>query len=92
MAGPAAGRLVLFGIDPHKATHTVVAVDELGRQLAQHTVAARTPQHRELIIWARTTADDKDRSGRSRTADTCLGAWSGTCWLPGSGSCGCRPS
>jgi transposase len=61
MAGPAAGRLVLFGIDPHKATHTIVAVDELGRQLAQHTVAARTPQHRELIIWARTTADDRDR-------------------------------
>ena len=37
MAGPAAGRLVLFGIDPHKATHTVVAVDEVGRQLAQDT-------------------------------------------------------
>jgi transposase len=61
MAGPAAGRLVVFGIDPHKATHTVVAVDEVGRQVDQRTVAARTPQHRELITWAHRTADDRDR-------------------------------
>ncbi len=51
MAGPAAGRLAVFGIDPHKATHTVVAVDTLGRQVAQRTVAARTPQHLELVAW-----------------------------------------
>jgi transposase len=61
MAGPAASRFVVFGIDPHKATHTVVAVDELGRQVAQRTVAARTPQHRELLGWAGAVADDRDR-------------------------------
>jgi transposase len=49
----------VFGIDPHKATHTVVAVDTLGRQVAQRTVAARTPQHLELITWARTIADER---------------------------------
>jgi transposase len=92
MAGPAAGRLVVFGIDPHKATHTVVAVDEVGRQVDQRTVAARTPQHRELLGWAHRTADDRDRVWRWRTVGTSLGAWSGICWLPGSGSCGCRPS
>jgi transposase len=59
MASPAPGRLAVFGIDPHKATHTVVAVDALGRQVAQQTVAARTPQHLELITWARTIADDR---------------------------------
>jgi hypothetical protein len=79
----------VFGIDPHKATHTVVAVDALGRQVAQRTVAARTPQHLTLISWARTIADD--RSGRSRTAGTCLVAWSGTCSRLVSGSCACRP-
>lgn len=59
MASPTPGRLAVFGIDPHKATHTVVAVDALGRQVTQRTVAARTPQHRELITWARTIADDR---------------------------------
>lgn len=56
---PHTRRLAVFGIDPHKATHTVVAVDALGRQVTQRTVAARTPQHRELITWARTIADDR---------------------------------
>jgi len=46
---------------PAKATHTVVAVDQVGRQVDQRTVAARTPQHRELLGWARTTAGDGDR-------------------------------
>ena len=59
MASPTAGRLAVFGIDPHKATHTVVAVDAVGRQVAQRTVAARTPQHLELIDWARAIADDR---------------------------------
>jgi transposase len=59
MASPTPGRLAVFGIDPHKATHTVVAVDALGRQVAQRTVAARTPQHLELVAWARTIADER---------------------------------
>jgi transposase len=59
MASPTSGRLAVFGIDPHKATHTVVVVDAVGRQVAQRTVAARTPQHLELIDWARAIADDR---------------------------------
>ena len=31
-----------IGIDPHKQTHSGVAVDGLGGQLAQRTVSART--------------------------------------------------
>jgi transposase len=46
--------MVLLGIDPHKDTHTVVVVDQAGRQLDQITVAARTVGHGELIGWART--------------------------------------
>ena len=45
--------MVLLGVDPHKDTHTVVAVDHTGRQLDQTTVAARTPGHGELLGWAR---------------------------------------
>jgi transposase len=46
--------MVLLGIDPHKDTHTVVAVDQTGRQLDQRTVPARTLGHGELVGWART--------------------------------------
>lgn len=45
--------MVLLGVDPHKDTHTVVAVDHTGRQLDQTTVAARTLGHAELLGWAR---------------------------------------
>ena len=45
--------MVLLGVDPHKDTHTVVAVDHTGRQLDQTTVAARTLGHGELLGWAR---------------------------------------
>ena len=34
--------MVVLGVDPHKDGHTVVAVDQNGRQLAQLTVSART--------------------------------------------------
>jgi transposase len=45
--------MVLLGVDPHKDTHTVVAVDQAGRQLDQTTVAARTLGHAQLLGWAR---------------------------------------
>jgi transposase len=45
--------MVILGVDAHKRSHTVVAVDELGRQLAVKTVAATTPGHLELWEWAK---------------------------------------
>jgi transposase len=45
--------MVLLGIDPHKDTHTVVVVDQAGRQLDQTTVPARTLGHDQLVSWAR---------------------------------------
>jgi transposase len=46
--------MVLLGVDPHKDTHTVVVVDQAGRQLDQTTVPARTVGHGRLVGWART--------------------------------------
>src|SRR3954451_19433484 len=46
--------MVIFGIDAHKRTHTVVAVDEAGRQLATRTFATSTAAHLELLSWAET--------------------------------------
>ena len=45
--------MVVLGIDAHKRTHTVVAVDEAGRQLGvKVTQATSTAAHLELVVWA----------------------------------------
>jgi len=52
--------MVILGIDAHKRTHTVVAIDEVGRQLGTKTTqATTTAAHLELVRWA-------DRFGKDR--------------------------
>lgn len=46
--------MIVVGIDPHKQTHTAVAVDaSTGRVLAELTVKARTQGFERLLEWAR---------------------------------------
>lgn len=46
--------VIVVGIDPHKKSHTAVAIDGAsGRVLAQLTVAATDAGHRRLARWAR---------------------------------------
>lgn len=45
--------MVTFGGDSHKRTHTLVAVDENGRQVGEVTVAATPSGHVEALGWAR---------------------------------------
>jgi transposase len=52
--------MVTLGIDAHKRTHTVVAVDDVGRQLGTRTTTATTTaDHLDLVRWA-------DRFGAER--------------------------
>lgn len=52
--------MITLGIDAHKRTHTVVAVDDVGRQLGCKTTTATTSDdHLEIIRWA-------DRFGAER--------------------------
>ena len=44
--------MVVVGADTHKRSHTCVAVDEVGRKLAEKTVSATGAGHGELIEWA----------------------------------------
>jgi transposase len=45
--------MVTLGIDAHKRTHTVVAVDDAGRQLGVKTTQTTTTQaHLEMVRWA----------------------------------------
>jgi transposase len=43
---------VMIGVDPHKATHMAVAVDEDGAPLADLEVAADRGQTQRLLAWA----------------------------------------
>jgi transposase len=45
--------MVVVGSDVHKRTHTFVAVDEVGRKLAELTVSADHKGHDRAIRWAR---------------------------------------
>ena len=45
--------MLTIGIDPHEQTHSGVAVDPLGVQIAQRTVAARREGFGQLLQWGR---------------------------------------
>ena len=46
--------MIVIGIDPHKRSHTAVAVDRAsGEIVAERTVAARVQGRGELVLWAR---------------------------------------
>jgi transposase len=44
--------MVVIGGDSHKRTHTFVAVDAVGRRLAEKTVAATSEGHLVALAWA----------------------------------------
>jgi transposase len=44
--------MVMLGTDSHKRTHTFVAVDELGRKLADKTVRATSAGNLDALQWA----------------------------------------
>ena len=46
---------VVIGVDAHKRTHTLVAVNHLGHLLGQATVEATDSGHAKALRWAQTT-------------------------------------
>ena len=55
--------VIVLGADVHKATHTFVAVDEVGRKLGEKTVRATTVGHGGALRWARAQFGDELRWG-----------------------------
>ena len=51
--------MVLIGVDPHKATHTAVAVDVTERPIASVTVASDRDQVPRLLRWAEPLGDER---------------------------------
>jgi transposase len=44
--------VIVIGADSHKRTHTMVAVDQVGRWLGERTVRATSDGHLELLRWS----------------------------------------
>ena len=44
--------MVVIGADSHKRTHTVVALDAVGRRLGEKTVPTTSEGHLALVTWA----------------------------------------
>src|SRR3954464_14920425 len=80
--------MVVIGIDPHKSSHTAVAVDETGRKLAQHTVPATPDGLLRLRTWASTLhpqprwAVEDGRGIAGRLVRTLIGHGATVVWVP----------
>lgn len=44
---------VVIGVDAHRRSHTLVAVDPLGRKVAQKCIATNSEAHAEAVRWVR---------------------------------------
>ena len=61
--------MVMIGTDSHKRTHTVVAVDEVGRRLGTKTVRANGDGHLALVDWSAQFAGRDDAGVRFALED-----------------------
>jgi transposase len=52
--------VVVVGVDAHKKTHTLVAVDGNGRKLGEKTVEATDAGHAKALRWALLKFGDED--------------------------------
>ena len=80
--------MVVIGIDPHKYTHTAVAVDEVGRRLGRLTVDANEAGTQRLWAWAgrfgpqRRWAVEDGRALAGRLVRVLVGAGAVVVWVP----------
>ena len=76
--------MTVIGIDAHKRTHTLVAIDSGGRKLAQKTISATSAGHAQAIQWA-TTRFGTDLTWALRTIAQSPACSSVTCSQGGRG-------
>ncbi len=78
--------MVIVGVDAHKKSHTMVAIDEQGRRLGERTVPATTAGHHVAFRWVRKTFEGDVRWAVEDVRALTIG-WSVTSSMPDTKSC-----
>jgi len=82
---------VMIGVDPHKASHTAVAISAAEEPLGELRIRACAAQAERLLAWAaawpKRTWAVEGAGGLGH-----LLAWPSSCWPRVSGCWMCRPS
>jgi hypothetical protein len=73
---------VMIGVDPHKATHTAVAISAAEEPLGELRVRACAAQAERLLAWA---AAWPQRTWAIEGPAGWATCWPGRCWRPVSG-------
>ena len=89
--------MVVIGVDPHKHTHTAVAVDQVGRKLGQTTVASDEAGLLRLWTWAERFGEcrwavEDGRGVAGRLVRTLVGMGAAVVWVPPRLMAQCRAS
>jgi transposase len=90
--------MVVIGIDPHKRSHTAVAVDEAGRKLGQLTIKSDAEGFWRVWTWAATLgtarrwAVEDGRRVAGRLVGTLIGQGAAVVWVPPKLMAQCRAS
>ena len=83
--------MVLLRIDPHKDTHTAVAVDQAGRQLGPADRRRPAPSGTPSCSAGHAAAGPSERHCAVQDCRHVTRRLDATCWPPGSRWCGWRP-
>jgi hypothetical protein len=80
---------VMIGVDPHKASHTAVAISGAEEPLGELRVRACAVQAERLLAWAAAWPERTWAVEGPAAWGTC---WPSSCCRPASGSWTCSPS
>jgi hypothetical protein len=80
---------VMIGVDPHKASHTAVAISAAEEPLGDLRVRACVAQAERLLAWAAAWLQRTWAVEGLAARATC---WPSSCWPPESECWMCRPS
>jgi hypothetical protein len=81
---------VVIGVDAHKRSHTLVAVDEIGRKIAERTVGTTSEYH--LQVLENGPVNGRWCGSLWRTVATSSADWRRICCEQARRWSGCRPN
>lgn len=74
--------MITIGIDPHKRTHTAVAVSGVGQLLDELTIPADEGGHRQLLEWTHGFQGGEELRFALEDCRGVNGRLERSCWTP----------